>query len=140
LAPVPSWGAASLPMDSEPLASGHADSPYHPPRPAVRLHQTSPRQHRAAVSGLYSPPADSTCFPLAYFARPGEITEAFPADRIDPQFLFGCEGIFNQSEANLKAVDADIRMQWLELGIEFSRTGLGIASSEHVVFVGRRRA
>jgi S-adenosylmethionine-dependent methyltransferase len=94
---------------------------------------------RWLATGLYSPPEGSRRFPHAYFARPNDIAAEFPADAFEPQFLFGCEGIFNQSEERLKAMDADTRQQWLDMGFELSCSSMAIASSEHVVFVGKRR-
>lgn len=91
------------------------------------------------ATGLYSPPEGSQRFPQAYFARPNDIAAEFPADEFEYQFLFGCEGIFNQSEERMKAMDAGIRQQWLDMGFELSRSSMAIASSEHVVFVGKRR-
>ena len=92
------------------------------------------------ATGLYSPPDTSTRFPQAYFAKPSEVAAAFPPEQFEPLFQFGCEGIFNQSEDRLMALEPAARQQWLELGLEFSRSSLAIASSEHVVFVGRRLA
>jgi len=78
-------------------------------------------------------------FYIPFFAKPEEIESIFDDVDIERMFIFGCEGIYNQSESKLAELEPNVRNEWLRLGLSFSKTNMAIYSSEHIVYVGRKK-
>ncbi|MBR7798584.1 class I SAM-dependent methyltransferase [Undibacterium fentianense] len=90
-------------------------------------------------TGTYNPTQNNKGFPTAFFARPQDVPSFFSNELFNPLYMFGCEGILNQSEQHLLAQPEQIRNAWFQLSLEFAKTAISINSSEHIVFVVKKR-
>ncbi|MFW6029208.1 MAG: class I SAM-dependent methyltransferase [Halanaerobiales bacterium] len=78
-------------------------------------------------------------FTDAYFIKPDEIEDFMDNFDLEKKIITGLEGLPAQSEAKINSLSEEAYQGWLDLVYQTSRNPLTWASSEHFLYIGKKK-
>lgn len=90
-------------------------------------------------NGIHIPGEMDKGFTDAYFIKPDEIEDFMANFDLEKKILTGLEGLPAQSEAKINSLSEEAYQEWVDLIYRTSRNTMTWASSEHFLYIGKKK-